>query len=56
VIPIEISQCHQAAERQGTTGSYQFPSGCYYRLPNGLELPASEYPAKNLHVQIENQK
>lgn len=48
---IEIPQCHQGAERQGTTGSYKFPSGCYYRLANGNELPAGEYPAKRLHIQ-----
>jgi hypothetical protein len=49
-IPINSAECHQAAERQGTTGSYQFPSGCYYRLPTGAELPASEYPAKRLQI------
>jgi len=51
VVVAETATCHQGAERQGTTGSYQFPSGCYYRLANGNELPASEYPAKRLKIE-----
>lgn len=50
-IPLSIADCHQGAERQGTTGSYQFPSGCYYRLKNGSELPADQFPAKRIKIQ-----
>lgn len=46
-IPVEIASCHQAAERVGrVTGHYRFPTGCYYRLPSGREVPQDRYPPK----------
>lgn len=49
---IEMVNCHQGAEKVGTTGHYGIITKCYYRLGDGLMATPENYPVETTRLRL----